>query len=60
MSLEKIAQAKLDFDKAAAQLKVPDKEFLQKLGINVGNLKYIFNQLNHYAYLMQPINDMRK
>lgn len=60
MNLQKISLAKLDFDRAAAELRVPDKEFLQKLGINVGNLKYIFNQLNHYAYLMQPINDLRK
>jgi hypothetical protein len=31
-----------------------------RLGINVDNIKYMFNQLNRYAYLMTPINDFKK
>ncbi len=31
-----------------------------RLGINVENIKYMFNQLNRYAYLMTPINEFKK
>lgn len=60
MNLQKTSLAKQDFDRAAEELRNPDKNYLMQLGLNLDNLKYMFNQLNHYAYLMTPINDFRK
>lgn len=60
MNLQRNNDAKQDFDRAAEELRTPDKANLNQLGINVDNLKYMFSQLNHYAYLMTPINDFRK
>jgi hypothetical protein len=60
MNLQKSNLAKKDFERAAEELRTPDKKNLSQLGLNLDNLKYMFNQLNHYAYLMTPINDFRK
>lgn len=60
MGLQRINDARADFDRAAEELRTPDKASLNQLGINVDNLKYMFSQLNHYAYLMTPINDFKK
>lgn len=60
MGLSHINEARKDFDLAAEQLRVPDKATLIQLGINVENIKYMFSQLNRYAYLMTPINEFKK
>lgn len=59
MNLNKIAEAKLDLDKASKEVANPDRSYLIKLGITAENLKFVFNQLNHYSYLMSPINLFR-
>ena len=60
MHLKKINEAKMDLDRASDEVSNPDRSYMIKLGISQENLKFIFNQLNHYAYLMSPINIFRE
>jgi len=41
-------------------LRSPDKTGLRMFGINELNLKFMFNQLDQYSYLMSPIQTFRE
>jgi hypothetical protein len=56
MNLKRVEEAKKNMDWARSAVKNPDRDYLAKLGINAQNFKFIFNQLNHYAFLMKPID----
>ena len=60
IKLKNFSSAKRDFEIAAEILRSPDKSFLKTYGISEFNLKFMFNQLNRYAYLMQPLNTLKK
>ena len=59
MKLRRLGEAREDLDRASREVGNPDRSFLVKLGVTAENFKFIFNQLNHYAYLMTPINVFR-
>ena len=60
MDLNNGGQAKRDFQIAAALLRSADKTGLRMFGINELNLKFMFNQLDQYSYLMSPIQTFRE
>lgn len=60
MDLNNSILAKSDFENAAAILRSPDKTGLRMFGINELNLKFMFGQLDQYAYLMSPIQTFRE
>lgn len=60
MRLNRVNEAKRDLNRASQIVRNPDRSNLVKFGINAENFKYIFNQLDHYAYLMSPIQIFRE
>lgn len=56
MNLKRVEEAKKSMDWARHAIKTNDRSYLSTLGITSENFNFIFKQLDHYSYLINPID----